>query len=193
MDFNKRMILVLAALAVVGATAGVLFALLRGPETPNVRAWLLEYDSLQGSLEGLRDRAFQDATVARERSEMNDAITARMRGRVRGADSLLARADTLESAMDRARAGDQLDPRLYAELLREYEAIRAALEPAERAVFLDPEIQTRFETFRSLLETKMVELATKAERDALGRIREIESRIEAIPPEIFDSLTRLPS
>lgn len=189
----RRKILILSALAVLGAAGGVLYAVLRGPETPDVRAWLLEYDSLQQSLEALRDRAFQDATVASGRAELNEAITARMRARVPQADSLLARADTLETAMDRTRAGAQLDPRRYSELLQEYETIRAALEPAEREAFLDPEIQARFESFRRLLETKMIEMATPEERAGLRRIGEIETRIEAIPPEVFDSLTRLPA
>ena len=190
---SKRKILVLAALAVVGAAGGALFAVLRGPDTPDVRAWLQEYDTLQQSLETLRERAFQDATVARERARLNEAITARMRTSVPATDSLLARADTLETAMDRARAGDELDPRRYTELLQEYETIRAALGPAEREAFLDPEIQAHFETFRRLLEAKMIEMATPEERAALRRIGEIEARIEAIPPEVFDSLTSLPA
>lgn len=192
MDVRKK-VLVLVALAVVGGAGGALFAVLRGPETPDVRAWLLEYDSLQQGLETLRDRAFQDVTVARERAELNEAITARMRASVPAADSLLARADTLETEMDHVRAGQELDPREYTELLQEYETIRAALGPAERAAFLDPEIQARFETFRRLLEAKMIEMATPEERAALRRIGEIEARIEAIPPEVFDSLTRLPA
>lgn len=189
---TRRKTLILLGLAVFGGAAGVLFAVLRRPAEPDLRAWLVEYDSLQRSLETLRDRAFSDPVVAGSRAQLSSAIAGHMRGLDPDADSLLERADTLESQMERARLGESLDPRTYARLLREYEEIRATLEPAERAAFLDPEIQRQFEAFRRLLDTKMLELATAAERRALGRIREIEAKIQALPPEVFDSVTAAP-
>jgi hypothetical protein len=123
---------------------------------------------------------------------LGDSITVHMRVTDPSADSLLRRADALERQMESLRAGEGIDPQRYAELLREYEEIRATVEPAERAAFLDPAIQRQFEAFRRLLDTKMIELARPEERRALGRVRAIEAQIEALPPGMFDSLAALP-
>lgn len=185
----RQKVLVFVALAVVGGVAGALFAVRHRPDPgQTVRSWLADYDSIQRSLAGLRDRSFLDAEVAAARAELVGAIGAHVRANRPGADSLLERADTLEKQLESIRSGAAIDPQRYAELLQEYQSIYAELEPAEREALLDPTVQAQFEAFRVLLDVKMYRLATPRERGALDRLREIEARVEALPPEVVDSL-----